>query len=441
MTANLLEGEVASQCAGVASADVETSKDAQASCALDAAEIPLAEDSRDIASFLKDLNANCKKKLQLLPEPDKSHRKDPMLAAAQQEKEQALLRQVWAKARMSAMDDKKIVYEADWREQVQRRKEAERRRVAEEEAAAQAALQAFLQAERTKEREKKENDNLLAVARQKWAANDLTLQKARVETASIHDKDVRAWLNDEWQPRLQSHREELRAQRLAEQQANDEECSRLQRERKAFSREDAASAAFVAFAVGECQRREALARCTQDAPTQAAVQAVLASAEIEQHYARECEARRQATEEAAARQEAEKRDRDYKEWKRQVRDARCRRKRVEDRTIPTSDLEERKRLELQGRDYFKERELTYQSVLEDALQRATSDSTRLKEFGLSPRSILEETRQRAAAEKHQRQNCEPAKAEQELWDALLAKNRHSRQQERTLRTPRWGVFA
>lgn len=281
----------------------------------------------------------------------------------------------------------------------------------------------------------------MAVARRNWAASDQAREAARAQECAAHEEGVRAWLDDDWLPRLEIHRQHLRSERLAEEQQKEEVRQMLERELKAFRREDAASAAFTAFTEAECRRREALAQCGENAPPQSVVQAVSAAVEAERQRAQDCEARRLQTEEALVEQAAEKRDRDYRDWKREVRDSRCRRKRVEDRDIPTADLEERHRLEMQGRDYFKERELLTQAVLEDAMQRATADASRLKECGLSPRSVLQETRKRATSDMHQRAYCEPVKAEQELWDALLAKNRRAQQQERTSRTPRWGVFA
>merc|ERR1712129_176697 len=109
---------------------------------------------------------------------------------------------------------------ADWREQVQKRKEAERRRIAEEEAAANVALQAFLVAERGKERE--EEGTLLVLARRKWAASDQARQDARAQEAAAHEEGVRTWLDDEWLPRLETHRQQLRTDRLAEEQRKEE---------------------------------------------------------------------------------------------------------------------------------------------------------------------------------------------------------------------------
>lgn len=425
----------------VASVSATTSS-AHVSDGQDAANIVVGEVSHDISGFLKDLEVECERTLEVLPDAKNDCIQDPLLVAMADEKQRSLLRQARAESRMNAMDKQREVntgYEADWREQVQKRKEAERRRIAEEEAAANVALQAFLVAERGKERE--EEGTLLVVARRKWAASDQARQDARAQEAAAHEEGVRTWLDDEWLPRLETHRQQLRTDRLAEEQRKEELRQMLERERKALICEDAASAAFIGFAVAEAQRREALAQCGENMPPRAVVQAVYAAAEAERQHARASKAWRRQTEEDFLQQQAKKRDHDYSEWKREVRDYRCRQNRIEDRDMPTSSLEERQRLELQGRDYFKEKEVVTQSVLEDALQRATADVSRLKECGISPRSILEETRKRATSDMHQRAYCEPVKAEQDLWDALLAKNRRTRQQERTSRTPKWGVFA
>lgn len=396
-----------------------------------------SKECTDFSGFLKALDADCQQKLETLLLVDAGDSRDPLFTAMAAENEQSQLRQARAKSRSAAMDKKKD--EADWHERIQRRKEAERRRAAEEAIAAAEALEAAMQTVH------EEVDNTpLGVARRNWAANDRARNQARAQEAEVHDLGVRAWLDDEWLPRLECHRQQLRAQRAADQQQLQEVQQALQRERDAMVREDAASASFVAFVVDECERLSRRMQMKEDPAVQAKAHAVWTAVEARSLRAREHEARRKEAEEAARRQESEKQEREYREWKREVRNVRCCRKRFEnqdDITTPNRDLEERTRLGLEGCDYIREKAMVDHEVLEDALQRATADAGRLKESGHSPRRVLEEARNRAVLEKKKREKCEPTNVEQELWEVLLAKNRHARQQERASLTPRWGIFA
>jgi len=383
----------------------------------------------EFACFLKTLDAECQRKLDVMPQPNDGIARDPLLIAAAEEKERSLLRQARAKARVAAMDGAgvgSLRIEADWREQVRQRKEADRCRAAAEAKAATAAIEAAMQFQVVEQ-----DATPMAVARRNWTANDRAREEERTRVAEIEEAGVRTWLDEEWLPQLENHRQQLRAQREAHHLEAQEQQRTLQRERDAMTCGDAASAAFVRFAAAECERRSLPVCMTKDPSVHAVAQELWAAQEAERQMARERQAQRQQAEESARRQEAEKQEREYKEWKKEIRVARCREARLDNATITNveEDVEERRR------------QLLQQALLEDAIERATADTSRLKESGLSPRSILENTRKQAAFDKKQRvDKCVITNVEQEHWESLLAKNRRARQQERTSRTPRWGMF-
>jgi len=211
-----------------------------------------------------------------------------------------------------------------------------------------------------------------------------------------------------------------------------------------MAREEAHSAAFHAKLRAECWDREVLHKSIADPALEAAVKAAVARKEQEKCWALQREeARRQAAEEER-RQEIVRKDKEYAEWKQQVHAERCRRRRIEEREAPTreEELSEKRRLELQGRDFYREKELRQMSVLEDMVKRATDNSKKVQDNGLSPKDVLENARMLAAKQREERiaKEKDPVRLEAELWDTLLAKNRLAKQQERANRTPRWGVF-
>jgi hypothetical protein len=250
-----------------------------------------------------------------------------------------------------------------------------------------------------------------------------------MQVVASREEAKQVWLDDEWGPQLQRHRERLRAERLAKQQSENEDRQireqAFQRETEAMAREDAASSSFAESARAECQRRSSAA-ALQDIMAQTAVQEILAARLDQLCQERELELRRLQAEEDARRNEAERRERDYKAWKSEVRNARYRQSHNSQHQIVPSEAGEE--------------ELQKKRVLEDALHRATLDALRLHEKGLSVRSCLDDARSLATSEKKTRDQMEPARAEQELWESMLAKNRRARQQERSSRTPRWGII-
>lgn len=337
-----------------------------------------------------------------------------------------------------------------WREQVQQRKALERqRRVAEAEAAAAAAAEA---AERANQPVPEPvDDSPLGLARAAWAQEARKREEARAAAAETHLEKEREFLSTEWAPSLTKHRADLRAKREAEDRAvfesRQQEAWRARREQDAMAGEDRRAASFVASADLECARREGLSPPINDPAVWHAVQNVLQHKRKEVELAQNAaEAERRSEEERRLEEEAKK-ERDYLEWRQQVRSERCAQQRVKERQDPQQQVDQAalRKLELQGRDYFAERELHQRDVLESSLRQAASRVPTLREAGRSPRQVLDEARKTADRQRKIKEEKEPQRAEQELWDAMLAKNRQQvRKREadgsRPLGTPRWGCL-
>ncbi|CAE8596515.1 unnamed protein product, partial [Polarella glacialis] len=244
-------------------------------------------------------------------------------------------------------------------------------------------------------------------------------------------------------------RQEARAKRLEEerlqQQARDTESRRVRREADAMDREDRSSAAFVAFVARECDFRSYQATMPDvRAKTEKSLEVVLEWRSCEIQWRQGCDLRRQEELELQAKLESERKERDYLEWREQVRQERCQQQRLQARQELTLEKElqaELKRFELQGRDLLREREEHVQAQVEAAIHDAGIRGLRMKERGVSPSRALEEALALAERQRKMRDQSEPVKVEQELWEALLAKNRLAvtRKQAGT-KTPRWGVF-
>lgn len=403
----------------------------------------MGSSSRELDAFLQGLLVDSTKRLESMPVVGPS--KDPLLLARERREEEDRARQAAAQARMAVIEEKASKHldeEACWREQVRHRKETERRlaREAAEVAAAKVAALAVVP--------EPVDDSPLAAARRMWSADDMARGIAREEVAAAQRREAENWLDQEWLPRLNQHRDELRAHRegLArrERAALDAIAAAERRESADMGREDARSVAFRAQLTAECKHREALHKSVADPALDAAVKATLARKEQERCWALQREeARRQEVEEER-RQEIARKDKEYAEWKQQVHAERCRRRRLEEREAPAreEDISEKRRLELQGRDFYREKEQQQMSVLEDMLKRASDHSKKIQDKGISPKEVLENTRKLAAKQREERiaKERDPARVEAELWDSLLAKNRLAKQQERMSRTPRWGVF-
>jgi len=385
--------------------------------------------------------------------PMEAPSKDPLLLARERREEEDRKRKAAAHARMGAITEqssRERQEEEAWREQVRRKKEAERERLAQEAAEAAAAeadtLAGLLNPAG--------DDSPLAAARRMWYENDMARQQAREQAIAAVQQEEEEWLGKEWQPRLNRHRDDLRAYREGvarrEREALLAVAAAEAREAQAMAREEAHSRKFMAQVTAQCKRRAASWFNMTDGTMHAIVQTTIYRKQQEILIAFQRLAAQKAAEEEEQRQEAARKDREYSEWKQQVRAERCRRRRLEEREIPIKEDEffQKRELELQGRDFYREREKQQMFLLEDTLKLATENSRKLQESGLSPKDVLENARMLATkqSEEHVVRKTDAVKVEGELWDTMLARNRLAKQQERfdptprTNRTPRWGVL-
>lgn len=396
----------------------------------------------DFGSFLESLTADCHRRMQELPLS-----RDPVAAAQEASQERSALREAKALRRREETDKllrDECGYQGEWRKQVQGRKEEERRQIAEQERAAQVALEAFLEAERRKRLPQPVEDNTpMGVARRNWAAQDRARAEEKAAQNAVVEEGVQSWLDKEWLPQLASHRQQLRDQRAAEARHQEELRQILQREQDAMAAEDASSSSFVIYVAAECERITSLLKGQQDehAPAASVVRAYWEAAQTARQAAEEAEAKRREAELAAQRLEAAQSERDYQAWKEEVRSARTRRTRLEDTDSSSANVAPKHRPEMACKSYAVDKEDACQSLIEETMKRAAKDASFLQEKGSSARSVLEETRRKATLEKNQREHVDAAKAEKDLWESMLAKNRRARQQERESHTPRWGVFS
>eukprot|EP00434_Breviolum_minutum_P001829 symbB.v1.2.001620.t1/scaffold80.1/size342472/7 len=102
------------------------------------------------------------------------------------------------------------------------------------------------------------------------------------------------------------------------------------------------------------------------------------------------------------------------------------------------EIVEWKTLELLGRDVLREEELKKKAVVEAALDKSSSQRKNLEDRGIEPQRVLEEAKVLAEKQRKVKEEVGPKQAEQELWEALMAKNRLARSQRTGM--PRWGVF-
>eukprot|EP00933_Yihiella_yeosuensis_P084099 TRINITY_DN9847_c1_g1_i1.p1 TRINITY_DN9847_c1_g1~~TRINITY_DN9847_c1_g1_i1.p1 ORF type:complete len:460 (-),score=129.97 TRINITY_DN9847_c1_g1_i1:103-1317(-) len=380
--------------------------------------------------------------------------KDPLWNGLYRHDRDAEQRKMASLRRIAELDERlrqePLDTEKMWRKQIRQRKVEEQRKKAEEEAAAIAA------AAEAAAQQKAEEARLAALpppagsveaARLLWAENAAASVEAEKQVYLDFREQEKEWLKAEWEPQLARRKQEAREKRLEHErllhEAEEAEVRRFQRETQAMLREDNNSAAFEAFADSECER------LAQKASTAYWQQMALDKAEVvlEWHgskirWKESCRLQHEKEEEARRHLEAERKERDYRDWKEQIRQDRCKTQRLKDRKAALEQQAfEMRRLELQGRDILREREHQQKEALELAIREADKQSTSMRERGVSPRRALEQARLMAEEERKLREEREPVKAEQELWDALLAKNRLAKTQERKSgQTPRWGMF-
>lgn len=382
---------------------------------------------------------------------------DPAVLAAAWHTAEAQRKQAAAKRRMAELDarlrEERPNAERDWRKQVQQRKEADRKRAAAEAQAAAAA--AAEEAELAKRPVPPPEDNTpMGLARRAWDAERRSREQARVKAAAAHQDRQQQWLDSDWGPALEQRRSELRAKRNGEEehlsrQRNEVDAER-RREAEAMGAEDAASAAFEAAATAECARREAQGPPLEDAAVAEAVKAILThrGSELLAWQAR-AEEESQALEQQRLKEE-ERKEQEYREWREKVRVERCCQQRIRQREEVPGDhatADAIRKLELQGRDYFFERQQQNKATMEASFQQAGERTQQCRAAG-SPRRALERARELAEQQRRIRDEKEPIKVEQELWDAMLTKNRMARRSEQGKSTPhsstprekRWGAL-
>jgi len=326
--------------------------------------------------------------------------------------------------------------EPHWRQQIQKRKEEERLKKLQ---AAKEAKEAAKEAALAKVAAPP-NDEFDELKQQRAAR-----QKALEEAQAAVLEQERLWMENEYLPQLQRRKVETRQRRLdAERhklEAEMAEVQRLDRENTAMAQEEENTRSYLSHLEQERQRLTERAKDPRvRSGMERKVELVLEKYGLEIRWKNQVELRRQQEEEAFQQLEEERRWRDYWDWRRHVRDERCSQKRLQDREAQ-QELEdaEMRRLELQGRDALREREQQLQAKLQAALSQAEIRSQQLKENGVSASEALEEAMKLAERQRVVKAEKEPVKAEQELWDALLAKNRLQKKQAAGT-TPRWGVF-
>lgn len=404
----------------------------------------LDPDSFDTA--LRELLADPSKKPAAL-RSGKAATVDPAVFAAAWHEAEAQRRQAAAKRRMAELEERPN-QEREWRQQVQQRKEAEqKRRIADAQAAAAAAEEA---AELAKLPLPQPEDNTpVGLARKAWAVEARRCEKVRAAAAAEYQEEHQQVLARDWEPSLERRREELRARRAEEAQQGsrqrEEAASDARREAEAMAAEDASSAAFAAAAEAECARIAARGASLLKAEVAEVVRGALRQRRSELQWQQvQADEQIRASEEDR-RREDERKEREYREWREKVRLERCCQQRLRERDeqpCDPLDADAIRKLELQGRDFHLERQLQHKAHMEVSMQQASKETQRLREAGGSPRRRLEEARSLAERQRCIKDEKEPERVEQELWDAMLAKNRLAKctKPGNTPRAMRWGAL-
>mmetsp|Transcript_4370 Transcript_4370/g.7738 ORF Transcript_4370/g.7738 Transcript_4370/m.7738 type:complete len:407 (+) Transcript_4370:91-1311(+) len=370
--------------------------------------------------------------------------KDPFVEGLVRQEQAARDRKAAHQARWAALDSKmrdEVTEgtEPHWRQQIQKRKEEERQK--KKEAAAKAIEEAAL-AKAVKEMAiLLPGDVTLELLNQDKASR----QKAKEQAQAAVLEQEKLWMENEFLPQLERRKVENRQRRLdAERRMVETEMAefqRLERENSAMAREEENTRSYLAHLDQESHRLSERAKTPRvRSGMERKVELVLEKRGLEIRWKNQVDLRRQREEEELERQNEERQWRAYWEWRGSVREERCSRKRLQDREAEAEQQDaEWRRLELQGRDVLRERELQMQAKLEAALLQASERSNQLQMQGVSPSGALEEAKRLAEAQRTSKEEKEPVRAEQELWDAMLAKNRLQKKQAGAA-TPRWGVF-
>lgn len=385
----------------------------------------------DFDSFLKEVFAATTKKLEVLPKTSVESVQDPFFEGLLRQDEEARHRKAAASLRWAELEKvtSKIAEETQWRKQIAQKKEEERLMKEAEAAAAAAAEQAAREAEQAL----------------RWKASPKCVFQPDASAREARIAEEQQWLEEEWAPKLAQRREEARQKRFeADRQQREAwlaETARRNREHAAMAREDQNSAAFVSFAEAERQRLEQQAQTPRGMRLMdKATEVVLERRGSDIRWQQNLQHRRMKEAEEFRLVEEQQKEHDYRQWRELIRQDRCKQQRLQARLkeLAAEDAAEYRRVELQGRDPIREMEAKAQTALKDAVQEAELASQRMQERGVSPKRALDEALRLAELQRKKKEDHEPVRAEQELWDALLAKNRLARKQAKS---PRWGAFS
>eukprot|EP00930_Biecheleria_cincta_P046546 TRINITY_DN32101_c0_g1_i1.p1 TRINITY_DN32101_c0_g1~~TRINITY_DN32101_c0_g1_i1.p1 ORF type:complete len:396 (-),score=122.56 TRINITY_DN32101_c0_g1_i1:111-1298(-) len=385
----------------------------------------------DFESFLQQLHAATTKNLEVIPKTTAETGPDPFFEGLRRQDEEARQRKAAHSLRWTELDKElsKKENEAQWRKQIAQKKEEERLMKEAAAAAAAAAEEAAREAEQAL----------------RWKATPKCVFQPDSSAKEARIAQEEQWLEEEWAPRLALRQQEARQKRLEEnrlqQEAWEAEVARLNREQAAMAREDQDSTAFVSCAEAERQRLEQEAKTPRGKRLMdKAAEAVLERRGAEIRWQQNLQQRRMKEAEELRRREEQQKEHDYRQWRERIRQDRCKQQRLQERLkeLDAEKVAEHRRLELQGRDPVREMEVKTQAALENAVREAQAESRRMQERGVSPRRALDEALRLAELQRKKKQEQEPVRAEQELWDALLAKNRLARKQAKS---PRWGAFS
>lgn len=369
------------------------------------------------------------------------HEEDPLVTGLAKQAELQRMRSEASQARWAECQDHKLwLAEKNWRKQVRKTKEDERRRKAEEAARAEA--------ERRAEEERKRRAKIPELSPAEKAEAEAKAARAKL----LMEAKIR-WLSEEWQPMFQQRKQEVQAQRLdAEERVRREKAAEEDRknyECGGMEAEDVRVRQREAFLSAECER---LAKRAQTPRVQEAIEKkielVLEMRGLEIRWKQNLEKRRLEEQQALLALQEERKERDYREWRSEVQEERLRRRRLIAREeAQEKELLEWKTLELLGRDVLREEELKKKAAVEAAFQKSSVQRRQLEEQGILPSRVLQEAKVLAEEQRKTMEQVGPKQAEQELWDALMAKNRWARTQQMGSTHPtsrevsRWGFFA
>ncbi|CAE7929266.1 unnamed protein product [Symbiodinium necroappetens] len=369
--------------------------------------------------------------LKSFPAAEEPSGEDPLVIALARKAEAEKQRQEASQARWASCQDHKVwLAEKNWRKQVRKKKEEERQRLVRQKAAEEARAAAA------------------ARAAQEIPAAVSAEQAAKAKAEAAWKEAQAAWLESEWQPLLEKRKQEAKAQRLEAELASARkqraELDRRSYEHRGMESEDDRQRSVLEFREKECSRLSLRAQTPRVAASIArSIEIVLEMRGLEIRWKQSLEERRLEEQRLLWLQMEERKERDYRDWRSMVHEEWLRRLRLQYREEHReASLREWKRMELQGRDALREEEERLAAQLEAALAKSQREKKRLEQQGVSPQRVLEEAKALAEKQRKVLEEVGPKQAEQELWEALLTKNRLARKKEMDKSAePRWGFFA